>query len=173
MAISLSIVGYFSFSPYKNVKENGFSFKYPKELNIVELGRGHTNKNTTNYIYYQIRNSEIEGRGGSVIQVTIPIKYILNEKYQRTLTSYLEASGNSEFIPLIKDININGHEGEIAEYRIDRQLPGDRPVHANYSDIYLESPYINAPVHLQYYQQDTDLHSLDEAWEMVLESIDY
>lgn len=167
IAISaLGIAGYFYFRPYEVVNKDVYSFKYPKEFDIS----GGVVIEEANSITYRISNKKLEGSRSS-IEMTLPIKDA-NRNFKWTLSEILKGN-DAEFIPLIKNIEINGHKGEMVEYRIDRQLPGDRPIHATHIRLLLDSEYSDMSVWLHYFKDDTDPHSLNKAWEMLLKTLKY
>ncbi|MFH1193675.1 MAG: hypothetical protein V1661_01630 [bacterium] len=181
-AIILSTIGlltagvsaYLYFRPFNVIKEKGFSFKYPKGLDIKKDGPSQY----TGYIEYLIRTKIIYGRlpQESSIIVNIPTKdRTKNEGVELTLSNILKANNikSENYLTPIKEITIDGHKGEMVEYRLDRQLPGDIPVHSIFSEVYLNSSYANAPIMLEYINQDSDPDSLNTAWEMILKTLKF
>ena len=152
--------GYFYFYPYKKISEKEVSFSYPKNFQIEKR-----QISSSIFLTYQIENIEISQYNRSYISVSIPTK---NRKTKQKLIEYIEP----QFHSLIKAFNLDRHEGEIVTYHLDRQLPGDRPVQAEITEIYLNSNYVNSPVMLTYYRYDSD-HSLDKAWDIILKTFKY
>lgn len=172
--IAIGVTGYFRLRSYNIIKEGGISFKYPKGLEIKKDGPSQY----TGYIEYLIRT---EIKYGSLpkesgIIVRIPTKNRAEDSgVKLTLSNILQANNikPENYIAPIKEINTNGNKGEVATYRLDRQLPGDIPVHSIFSEVYLDYKYANAPVILEYEEKDTDQDSLDAAWEMILKTLKY
>lgn len=161
--LALIAVGlfYFYFS-YKIFSGEKISFLYPREVifeDISILSGGL-------YKEYRIRHSYVSGPDGSYIYVHEPIK---NDYKHRKLADH----ARPEFVYLIKPIIINGLEGEFLTYRLDEQLPGDQPVHADITQIYLSnSEYPNTPITLSYSRSDVD-NSLDKTWNLILKTLKY
>lgn len=155
---------YFNTTNFDNtntVSYNEYSFSYPKQVeieeNIVNAG--------VSFKQYKIRNSTILGPNASSISLSLPL-------LDREEPIKLSDSIRKEFLSYIKPIMINGHDGEIATYHLDEQLPGDHHVEGQTTDIHLQSKYPNAPVMLYYFRGDAD-PSLDDAWVMLLETLEF
>ncbi len=148
-------------SSYITFSGNNISFSYSKEVNFEDLAI------TSNRLYkqYRIRRAQITGPDGSYISIYEPIQ-------NSDKKSNLADNVRPEFISLIQPVVINGLKGEFVTYRLDEQLPGDQPVHADITKIYLSSQYTNTPISLFYSRSDTD-SSLDETWNLILKTIRY
>ncbi|MCG2686666.1 hypothetical protein L6278_00840, partial [Candidatus Parcubacteria bacterium] len=131
---------YLQFRPYNIIRESVVSFKYPKGLEIKKDPPSQDG----GYVTYQIRTEfkNTYPSNESIILIEIPIKDTASQSGGLfTLRSILQANDIKEenFIMPIKEIEINGNEGEMTEYRLDREFVGAPPTHSIFSEIYLNS----------------------------------
>jgi hypothetical protein len=176
IVISIAAVGtlfYLHSKQFNNIKESGVSFEYPKGFEIKKDGPADFDTR----IIYQIRTKftyDQSSFGQSMINIAIPTNNI--EKVSGgyyTLADVLKANDITNYIIPLKDIEINGHKGKMAKYRLDREYVGDSPTHSVFTYVYLDTKYSNAPITLEYENKDTDLSSLDTAWETILKTLRY
>ena len=143
------------------IEKNGFSFSYPKNLEMQEAGS--TEKN---YANYQLTNPIVTLGDRSVIYVSIPLK---NTSSAFTLADSVKHETDPS---KIVKTTLNGHQGESITYRLDTNYPGDRPVHAYRSQEYYYTKFETSPLLLDYIKYDTDA-SLDNTWDAIKKSIKY
>ncbi len=134
-------------------------FLYPKKILIEGPSINRL------YKAYHIREGYVTGPNGSYIWIGEPIK---NNDKPRKLADNIRP----EFVSLIQPIVINDLEGESVTYHLNEQLPGDQPVRASITEIYLHSQYTNTPITLYYSKSDTD-NSLDKTWNLILKTLKY
>jgi|GEM_PF-5643745 hypothetical protein len=177
IVVSLTVVGslfYLHSKQFNNIKENGVSFEYPKGLEIKKDGPTEG----VGYISYSIKTKFKYDQSSfkeSYISIGIPTRGNKNEGGLYTLENLLNSSNlkKEDYIIPIKEVNINGHKGEMAKFRIDRKPEGDIATHSVFTYIFLDSKYSNAPIILEYENKDTDPNSLDKVWETILKTLKY
>jgi hypothetical protein len=176
IVISLAAVGtlfYLHSKQFNSIKENGVSFKYPKGLEIKRDGP----LDSDGRFGYQIRTKftyDQSSFGQSMINIVIPTKN--TEKVSGgiyTLDDLLKGEKIENYIIPLKEVEINGHKGELVKYRLDREYVGDFPTHSVFTYVFLDTKYANAPITLEYENKDTDPGSLDAAWETILKTLKY
>jgi len=143
------------------ISDNGITFSFPKNLYVENLGV----TSGKSYKSYRIYDREFPGVIGSNIRISIPIN---NNDALKELRDNLRP----EFAAFILPIVVNKHKGEFVTYHLSEQLPGDRPVQAQNTKIYLNSNYANTPLILSYTKYDGG-NSLDDAWEMIIKTLEY
>lgn len=147
---------------YKTFVGKRISFLYPREIIFEDLNVSSNGF----YNQYRIRREYRSGPNGSYIWIGEPLKN--NDKQKK-----LSDNTRPEFIPLIKPIVVNGLKGKSVTYHLDEQLPGDQPVQADITQIYLSNPeYSNTPITLSYSRSDVD-NSLDKTWKLILRTLKY
>ncbi len=153
------ITNFYFNSHYRTFTGDRISFSYPKQILIEGPSTSRL------YKQYRVRKGYVTGPNGSYIWIGEPIQ---NDTKAHTLSNDLR----SEFVSLIQPVVINGIKGESATYHLDEQLPGDQPVKADITEIYLSSQYPNTPIQLYYSRGDADT-SLDETWGLILKTLKY
>lgn len=145
------------------VEKNGFSFTYPKNLELQEAGS--TEENYANYRLTNT-NSIVAPGDRSIITVSIPLK---NTSNAFTLADSVKHETDPS---KIIRTTLSGHQCESVTYRLDTNYPGDRPVHAFRSRMHCVTRYETSPLSFDYIKYDTDA-SLDNYWDAIKQSIKY
>lgn len=143
------------------VKNNEFSFLYPKSVLLQEIP-----STEGNYANYQMTNPVILPGERSEITVSVPLKNTSN-----AFTLADEIKNEADPSKIIKT-SLNGHQCESITYRLDTNYPGDRPVHAFKSRMHCVTRYETSPLSFDYIKYDTDA-SLDNYWDTIRQSIKY
>lgn len=147
-------------SKTNRIEKNGFSFRYPKTLQLQEIP-----STEGNYANFQINNSNSQIAKSS-ITISIPLK---NTSIAFTLADNIKPVGNPDDV---KTTSLNRHRGQTITYRQDTNYPGDIPVHGTITYELYPTKYETSPVLIRYFKDDADA-TLDTFWKAIRESITY